>query len=584
MADGSGDGSPLQNMSALRHQVDFIRGGGGGGDSGGSNRGQQQQQQPRIPLNSAATTHHAPGPLNSSSSSPSSSSSSSSLSVPVPPLSLSSSSSSSSTSSFSLSSSSSSSSSLSLHHNHHPHQAVNAAATTTNNMRPAAGAAGCNMMSNLNNASSTNTKQNNMNREGQSQMQLTTSNVMASSGGASCLAPGSSHHAATTTYNYIASNCSNTAMPCKDNRSLFGSMKKGFLENITNNSPRDNSSCSSSSSSNNTTATAAAIGGGGGGVGAGISNSSGHSSSHSNNSHNSSSGSGASNNLGATGGVAAGGGGVGVGCNTKRSNETRNLSDCNSVGSKKTYNKDMPFIKPKNTDVRTSSFELHEELEHIREKQTLLNSTEWVTDALLARLQSNPNLISRLSDPTFIEAITDFQRNPQSAMAKYQGNKELQASMQEFCSILGDHLLKLDKKDGTHKPCNLSAATPLHDHPSTCGAVASHTASSSTSSPSTFVNHMSSSSSLLASASSSSSSSSTSVAASASYMDNEHKMQDLLTDPEIREALVDKKVQELIAMQNQNPERAQSMLHQGDAELRKKIRKLVDAGLLKFNS
>ena len=41
------------------------------------------------------------------------------------------------------------------------------------------------------------------------------------------------------------------------------------------------------------------------------------------------------------------------------------------------------------------------------------------------------------------------------------------------------------------------------------------------------------------------------------YMESEHRMQDLLTDPEIREALVDKKVQELIAMQHRNPERAQ---------------------------
>uniref|UniRef100_A0A0L8HAS8 STI1/HOP DP domain-containing protein n=2 Tax=Octopus bimaculoides TaxID=37653 RepID=A0A0L8HAS8_OCTBM len=339
--------------------------------------------------------------------------------------------------------------------------------------------------------------------------------------GASCLPSGGSH----STYNYIASNSSNAGLQSKDNRAAFGGMKKGFLENMTNNS-RDGSSN---------------VGGGGGsssgGGGGGISNSS-------------------SNNSGATGSAGASGG-----CNNKRSNETKNLIDCNQIGSKKTYNKDMPFIKPKNTDVRSSSFELHEELENIREKQTLLNSTEWVTDALLTRLQSNPNLIGRLSDPTFIEAITDFQKNPQSAMAKYQGDKDLQASMQEFCSILGDHLLKLDKKDGTHKPCNLAAATPLQDVAAPSSASSSSSSSGEAASSSASLNHMSS-----------------------AYMDNEHRMQDLLTDPEIREALVDKKVQEVIAMQSQNPERAQSMLHQGDAELRKKVRKLVDAGLLTFNS
>ena len=59
----------------------------------------------------------------------------------------------------------------------------------------------------------------------------------------------------------------------------------------------------------------------------------------------------------------------------KRTNETKNLSEYNQIDSKKTYNKDMPFIKPKNTDGRSASFELHEEFENIREKQTLSNNT-----------------------------------------------------------------------------------------------------------------------------------------------------------------------------------------------------------------
>lgn len=34
----------------------------------------------------------------------------------------------------------------------------------------------------------------------------------------------------------------------------------------------------------------------------------------------------------------------------KRTNETRNLTESNAAGAKKTYNKDMPFIKPKQTN------------------------------------------------------------------------------------------------------------------------------------------------------------------------------------------------------------------------------------------
>lgn len=326
----------------------------------------------------------------------------------------------------------------------------------------------------LNNASA---KQNNVTREAQAQVQTSTSNI---AGACAAIPPTSAAHSA---YNNISSvsACSSSQQQSKDNRVAFCGIKKGFLENMTNN-PRD------------------------------VSN------------------------------------------KDKRTNETKNLSECNQIGSKKTYNKDMPFIKPKNTDGRSASFELHEELENIREKQTLFNNTDWVTENLLQRIQSNPNLSGRLSDPQFIQALTEFQQNPQAAIAKYQDDQQLQGAMQQFCNILGDHFLKLDKKDGTHKPSNLEmAALPVE-----AAAVSSASASLTTMS---LPNQQAS-----------------------AYMENEHRIQDLLTDPEIREALVDKKVQELIAMQNRNPERAQSMLHQGDSELRKKVKKLVEAGLLSFNT
>ena len=62
---------------------------------------------------------------------------------------------------------------------------------------------------------------------------------------------------------------------------------------------------------------------------------------------------------------------------------------------------------------------------------------DWVTESLLQRIQSNPNLTGRLSDPQFIQALTEFQQNPQAAIAKYQDDQQLQGAMQQFCNILG---------------------------------------------------------------------------------------------------------------------------------------------------
>jgi len=37
----------------------------------------------------------------------------------------------------------------------------------------------------------------------------------------------------------------------------------------------------------------------------------------------------------------------------------------------------------------------------------------------------------------FIQAIGEFQQNPQTAMAKYGNNKEVQEFFADFCKIMG---------------------------------------------------------------------------------------------------------------------------------------------------
>jgi len=66
-----------------------------------------------------------------------------------------------------------------------------------------------------------------------------------------------------------------------------------------------------------------------------------------------------------------------------------------------------------------------------------LCQTEWLTDDLLKQIQSSDNLCQRLRDPTFMQAIAEFQSSPQAAVQKYGNNPTMQAFFQELWGILG---------------------------------------------------------------------------------------------------------------------------------------------------
>jgi len=61
----------------------------------------------------------------------------------------------------------------------------------------------------------------------------------------------------------------------------------------------------------------------------------------------------------------------------------------------------------------------------------------------LRRIQSSDNLCQQLQDPTFVQAIAEFQANPQAAMLKYGDNPAVQAFFHDFCALLGMLLLSL---------------------------------------------------------------------------------------------------------------------------------------------
>ena len=64
---------------------------------------------------------------------------------------------------------------------------------------------------------------------------------------------------------------------------------------------------------------------------------------------------------------------------------------------------------------------------------------DWVTEYLLGKVQQNPTLMKRMADPTFMQALAEFQTNPNAAKVKYSNNQEMQKFFLEFTSILGNH-------------------------------------------------------------------------------------------------------------------------------------------------
>mmetsp|Transcript_1949 Transcript_1949/g.4194 ORF Transcript_1949/g.4194 Transcript_1949/m.4194 type:complete len:355 (-) Transcript_1949:367-1431(-) len=90
--------------------------------------------------------------------------------------------------------------------------------------------------------------------------------------------------------------------------------------------------------------------------------------------------------------------------------------------------------------------EVQEEMR--KQKHSFLESLErgeFVNDKLLGRLQDNGSLVERLKDPRYSAALEDMRADPSAAMKKYRDVPDVQNFFREFCGILGDHFIDLDK-------------------------------------------------------------------------------------------------------------------------------------------
>ncbi|XP_045195278.2 uncharacterized protein LOC123550878 [Mercenaria mercenaria] len=228
-----------------------------------------------------------------------------------------------------------------------------------------------------------------------------------------------------------------------------------------------------------------------------------------------------------------------------KSQGSENVSKQSKTGGNKTL-EDIPFVR-KNEGVKSEEFrfsEVQEAMEKTNSK--LMENKDWVTDDLLSKLEKNEKLAKRLQDPKFIQAIGDFQKNPTEALQKYGNNAEVQEFFKDFCGLMGDHFSKLDDQQGRAGQSSL----PSQPKVVTGGGADLQVRSSTNPHQPTAA--------------------------------DEAKMQEILSDPEIRDILVDPNIQDLFEHLRKDPEKGQRLLQTATGDLRQKIHRLVQAGLLQF--
>ena len=81
---------------------------------------------------------------------------------------------------------------------------------------------------------------------------------------------------------------------------------------------------------------------------------------------------------------------------------------------------------------------------------------EWVTEDLLEKIRSHPNLSKQFFDPQFGELIAQFHKNPNKIMTMCQSNAEMHHFIQEFSAIMSNHFISLAEEEKKRKVMSFS--------------------------------------------------------------------------------------------------------------------------------
>ncbi|PAA84762.1 hypothetical protein BOX15_Mlig027560g1 [Macrostomum lignano] len=70
----------------------------------------------------------------------------------------------------------------------------------------------------------------------------------------------------------------------------------------------------------------------------------------------------------------------------------------------------------------------------------------WLTEDLLARVESDEALLRGLANPRLSAALAKFQTNPRGAMEEYKDDTEVQEFLAKFSALLGEHFTQIADK------------------------------------------------------------------------------------------------------------------------------------------
>jgi hypothetical protein len=212
---------------------------------------------------------------------------------------------------------------------------------------------------------------------------------------------------------------------------------------------------------------------------------------------------------------------------TKRSSVSPKKAD----GSKVSQTDEIPFLKAQPTAENGEKLVFPEVQDALKSKMPLLASKEWVTEDLLKRVQSNPTLRDRMTDPNFMKMLENFHSNPGEVMRKYASNPEMSQFLKEFCALMGDHFTKLADKEETAEKKRTSKEQPL-------------------------------------------------MREQRSNPEEDKAIKELIKDPDVQRALMDPSIQRLLQDLKDNPDQAQRNLQKASPEVKKMISLLISKQLL----
>ncbi|XP_076079901.1 uncharacterized protein LOC143049998 [Mytilus galloprovincialis] len=241
----------------------------------------------------------------------------------------------------------------------------------------------------------------------------------------------------------------------------------------------------------------------------------------------------------------------------------------------KTKEASVPYVKKNEESLKL------DEVQQAMSDTITSKKDEWMTDDLLSKVEKNETLLKKLQDPRFMEAVDMFQRNPTAAMERYKNDKETQDAFMQFCGLMGNHFTNIADKDGG----KTEEKTPAPQKPSPKIIEEIDPADSNkyvpTNPPSasqrgTILTRQSQGGADMSVRSSTNPKQATA--------EDENKMQDILSQPDVMDVLMDPWIQNLFHVLRNDPGSGQRMLLDADSEKKKKIKKLVDVGMLQFQT